>query len=89
MHSPVGPQPVAGQWAPSWAYDERNRQQAQHARRVQTTVDEESIIMGGVGGLCCIRYVRVVGVLTAVSICSDGDENGRTNIMGTMLLLEI
>jgi hypothetical protein len=56
MHCPVGPQPVAGQ---SLAYDERRSQQAHNARRLQTTVDEESILVeGGVDGLygtgtCC------------------------------------
>jgi hypothetical protein len=49
MHAPVGPQPVAGHSLA--AYDERKSQQAQHARRVQTTVDEESIILGGIGEL--------------------------------------
>jgi hypothetical protein len=42
MHCPVGPQPVAGQ---SWAYDERRSQQAHTARRLQTAVDEEEIIL--------------------------------------------
>lgn len=72
MHCPVGPQPVAGQ---PWAYDERRSQQAHTARRLQTAVDEEEIILVlsclVEGGRWTVQYGTGMYVIT---VCDGGSD---------------